>query len=341
MGLSIVGLNVSVGKTPILCDVNLEVESGEFFCVLGNSGCGKSTLLKTIAGFMQEQTGDIVLDGRKLHALPPQKRGTIVVFQDVRLFSNMSVGENVAYALRLQGMGRKERLERAEGYLEMVQLGGFSRRFVHELSGGQAQRVAIARALAAQPAVLLLDEPFSSLDENLRQDMRELVLRIHRETGITTIMVTHDQREALSLSDRLAVIEGGKIMQVGTPQEVYEQPASLAVASFFADGELLFGEVQQGRFVAGGIEMAAQGQPDGPCVSVVRRHAIAVGAGSTAYVVEALEYRGEELAATFVRGGAQLRCSVPLGSALKVGDEVTVEIDSSKVLFFPGQQVGE
>lgn len=355
MSLNITNLNVSAGKTQILHDINLLIEDGEFFSVLGNSGSGKSTLLKTIAGFMQEQTGEIMLNGQALHELPPQKRGTIVVFQDMRLFSNMSVGENVAYPLRLTGMRKAERLAKAEEYLSMVQLGGFSKRFIHELSGGQAQRVAIARALAAKPSVLLLDEPFSSLDENLRGDMRALVMRIHRETKLTTIMVTHDQHEALALSDRLAVIEQGRIAQIGTPVDVYEHPATLGIASYFADGDLVEGTVEAGVFRAGTLRLPAC-VSEGKRTAVIRESALCVSSADGAFVsasqadldrmvdgtcptdntweVETLEYLGQKLLATLTCDGVLIHCTFALGSSVSVGSKLRVKIDPAKVLFF-------
>lgn len=334
MTLRIEGLNVAVGKTHILHDINLEVRTGEFFCILGNSGCGKSTLLKTIAGFMQEQTGEMMLDDVALHTLAPQKRGTVVVFQDIRLFSNMTVGENVAYPMRIRKTRKADRLKAAEGYLELVQLSGFAGRRVDELSGGQAQRVALARALAAEPRLLLLDEPFSSLDENLRDDMRRLVLDIHEKTGLTTVMVTHDQREALAMSDRLAVVSEGRIVQVGTPDEVYERPASLEIARYFADGDMIEGEVKGGVFAAGGIRIQAA-CADGRAVAIIRANAVRLGSEGDLFSVRALEYHGQTFRATLEREGVCIHASYAPDGRPQVGGRVHVSLDPERVLFFP------
>ena len=338
MGLKVTHLNVLAGKTHILHDIDLEVESGEFFCFLGSSGCGKSSLIKTIAGLMQEQTGEIVLDGTPLHERAPQKREAIVVFQDLRLFENMTIGENVAYPLRIKGVGKAERLRRAEGYLEQVQLAGFSKRHTGELSGGQAQRVALARALAAEPRLLLLDEPFSSLDENLREDMRALVMSIHRSTGLTTIMVTHDQHEALAMADRIVVMSEGRIVQVGTPKEIYEHPASYEIACYFADGDVLEGATEGGVFRAGGAEGVEISVADGsaPRIAVVRESALKIDLGGLPSLVSELRYQGQRRRATLVCGEAKLHCTFAEDAAPRLGETIHLRIDPGKVLFFDG-----
>ncbi len=212
--LDINELTVKLNNITILDDLSLAVSDGEFLSLLGPSGCGKSTLLKTIAGIHEVSDGTIKLDGEMINDKPAYRRGAVIVFQDMRLFPNMSVAENVAYPLRIRGMRKAERLAKAEEYLGSVQLGGLGGRKVTQLSGGQQQRVALARALAAEPRLMLLDEPFSSLDEELREDMRRLVKELHDEFGMTTVMVTHDRKEAMAMADRVAIMSDGKIEQI-------------------------------------------------------------------------------------------------------------------------------
>lgn len=233
MKLEVKHLNVEINKSMILRDVSLGVAENEFHVLLGPSGCGKSTLLKTIAGINRAESGSIILDGTVINDVPPHKRGTVIVFQDMRLFPNMSVSENVAYPLRIKRVKKEERRARAAQYLSYVRLEGFDDRRISSLSGGQLQRVSLARALAAEPKILLMDEPFSSLDENLRDDMRRLVTDIRREFGITTIMVTHDRREAVSMADRISLMFEGHIIQTGRPDEVSSQPADERVSKYF------------------------------------------------------------------------------------------------------------
>ena len=248
MSLTINHLTVDIEKTPILQEVSLSVADGELLSPLGPSGCGKSTLLKAAAGFIEIAGGQISAGAKRLDHLPPDKRGIVVVFQDLRLFSNMNVIDNVAFPLKMQGMKRAERHEKARYYLEKVQLSGLERRRISQLSGGQQQRVALARGLAADPNVLLLDEPFSSLDENLREDMRQLLLELHREMKNAIVLVTHDRKEALQLSDRIAVMKEGRILQCDKPQEIYKHPANLQIAQYLGLGNTISGTVSQGFF---------------------------------------------------------------------------------------------
>jgi putative spermidine/putrescine transport system ATP-binding protein len=237
----------------VLKDLSLEVAEEEFLSLLGPSGCGKSTLMKTIAGIVPARSGRILLDGRDITDLPIHRRGTVVVFQDMRLFPHKSVAENVAFPLKMQGIPKAQRLKTAEELLEKVQMDGFGNRKPGELSGGQQQRIALARALAAQPKLLLLDEPFSALDENLREDMRRLVLQLQKEFAMTVILVTHDREEALSMSDRIALLFDGQLSQIGTPRQVYERPETKQVADYFGNCVYIPGRVENGIFTAPGI----------------------------------------------------------------------------------------
>lgn len=230
--LEVKHLCVKLKGNKILDDLHFSVERGEFMSLLGPSGCGKSTLLKTIAGITPIEAGEIYLDGKEISSVPAHKRGAVIVFQDMRLFPHMTVAENVAFPLKMQGKNKKERLADASLFLEKVKLSGYEDRRVSQISGGQQQRVALARALAARPDLILLDEPFSSLDENLREEMQELVLSLHRELKMTTVMVTHDRTEAFKMSDRVAVMFSGRIHQTGTPSQVYSAPADIQVSQY-------------------------------------------------------------------------------------------------------------
>jgi putative spermidine/putrescine transport system ATP-binding protein len=223
--------------------VDLDVKDGEFFSMLGPSGSGKTTTLRMIAGFEQPSAGRILLHGRDVTAIPPFDRDVNTVFQDYALFPHLSVGENVAYGLMVRKVPRDERIARVTDALRMVRLEGYDRRKPSQLSGGQRQRVALARALVNRPRVLLLDEPLGALDLKLREDMQIELKAIQQQVGITFIYVTHDQEEALTMSDRLAVFNAGRIEQLGTPAEVYERPATRFVAGFVGTSNLLTGDV--------------------------------------------------------------------------------------------------
>ncbi len=223
--------------------VSLEIEDNEFFTLLGPSGCGKTTLLRLIAGFEMPTRGEIFLFGDEIEDLPPHKRSINTVFQHYALFPHMTVGENVAFGLRMLGQSETEVAKRVEESLSLAKMESFIKRKPIQLSGGQQQRVALARALAPRPKVLLLDEPLSALDLKLRQAMRLELKTLQRETGITFIFVTHDQEEALTMSDRIAVMSQGKIQQIGDPHEIYEKPVNRFVADFIGDTNFLEAEI--------------------------------------------------------------------------------------------------
>jgi putative spermidine/putrescine transport system ATP-binding protein len=233
------GVRKSFGDVVAVENVDLEIEQGEFFSLLGPSGSGKTTLLRIIAGFERPDAGSVHLRGADVTGKPPYARDVNTVFQDYALFPHMSVGENVEYGLRVRGVSRKERAQRAGSALEMVRLSGFAKRKPSQLSGGQRQRVALARAIVNRPEVLLLDEPLGALDLKLREEMQIELKRIQQEVGITFVYVTHDQEEALTMSDRLAVFNQGRIEQVASPAEVYERPATEFVAGFVGVSNLL------------------------------------------------------------------------------------------------------
>jgi len=231
------------GDVKAVDNVNLEIDDGEFFSMLGPSGSGKTTCLRMIAGFDRPTSGSIFLYGQDVSDLPPYERNVNTVFQDYALFPHMTIEDNIAYGLMIKGVSKKERYKQVDEMLDLVRLPGFGYRKPSQLSGGQRQRVALARALINHPKVLLLDEPLGALDLKLRQQMQVELKSIQERVGITFIFVTHDQEEALTMSDRIAVFSEGKIEQVGTPADVYERPASPFVAGFVGTSNLIDGEV--------------------------------------------------------------------------------------------------
>jgi len=233
------------GAVTALSDVSLGIEDGELVTLLGPSGCGKTTLLRIIAGFIRPSSGRVIVGGRDVTRVPPHKRAVNLVFQRPTLFPHLSVFENVAFGLRIARVAKQETKARVEEALELVRLQGFGQRRSYELSGGQMQRVALARALVNRPRVLLLDEPLAALDLRIRLEMEVELRRVHRDTGATFVYVTHDQREALALSDRIVVLNDGDIEQVGTADEIYRAPASVFTARFVGDANVIPVEVVQ------------------------------------------------------------------------------------------------
>ncbi|MBN2583185.1 MAG: ABC transporter ATP-binding protein [Planctomycetes bacterium] len=242
--IRIVNVVKTFGRVRAVDNVSLETEPGELYFLLGPSGCGKTTLLRAVAGLADIDSGDIYLGDRRITDVPPHRRNTAMVFQNYALWPHMTVLENVAFGLEIRGLGRSERRRRAGQALETVQMGHLGDRKPNQLSGGQQQRVALARALAIEPDCLLLDEPLSNLDAKLRLEMRSEIRRVHRETGLTILYVTHDQKEALSLADRVALMRDGRVEQVGPPRELYHQPASRFAAEFLGETNVLPGRVR-------------------------------------------------------------------------------------------------
>lgn len=228
---------------PAVQEVDLDVKQGEFFSILGPSGCGKTTMLRLIAGFETADAGKVVIQGQSMTNVPPYRRPVNTVFQSYALFNHLNVWDNIAFGLQLKKLPRSQIQSRVQEALELVKMEGLRSRFPSQLSGGQQQRVALARALVNRPAVLLLDEPLGALDLKLRKEMQVELANLHLEVGLTFIMVTHDQEEALCLSDRIAVMNQGKIEQVGSPSQIYEQPRTAFVADFIGDSNLFEGEI--------------------------------------------------------------------------------------------------
>ncbi|WP_256687641.1 ABC transporter ATP-binding protein [Halococcus qingdaonensis] len=289
-GVALDDITVDFGGVTALEDVSLSVDEGEFFTLVGPSGCGKTTTLRAIAGFEEPSAGEVHIDGRRVTDLAPERRDVGVVFQHYALFPHMTVRENVAYGLRFRDPpGDVTDDERVDELLSLVDMAGMGEREPEQLSGGQQQRIALARALAPGPDVLLLDEPLSALDARLRERLRVTIREIQQELGITTIYVTHDQSEALAISDRVAVVSGGRIEQVAPPETVYREPRSRFVAEFVGENNLLDGEVTESAPPRAIVDGTAIGLPESAAVDVgnsvtlcVRPEVLSLGEHETA-----------------------------------------------------------
>ena len=330
--------------------VSLEVAAGEFFSLLGPSGCGKTTTLRMIGGFELPTGGTILLRGRDVTADPPDKRPVNMVFQNYALFPHLDVGDNVAFGLKRKGVAKDETARRVGEALELVHLTGYERRKPNQLSGGQQQRVALARALVNRPNVLLLDEPLGALDLKLRRQLQVELKRIQAEVGITFVYVTHDQEEALTMSDRIAVMHAGKVEQLGTPEELYERPATRFVADFIGSTNLLRGRIEADgrvRLESGEVaHVAHDGMPDGSEVEIsVRPEAISIVPASAEDAIKATVEQAAYLGTTIsyqlrTAGGLALTVLSPkTGVRLPVGSDVAVTWSPSEALILGGGPV--
>jgi putative spermidine/putrescine transport system ATP-binding protein len=277
--LSLNGLSKHYGDFFAVREVSLTIADGEFLVLLGPSGCGKTTTLRMVAGFIEPSAGHVRLAGQDVTLLPPWKRNAGMVFQSYALFPHMTVAQNVAFGLEMRKLSRADIDRRVEETLALVRLGGYGGRLPRQLSGGQQQRVALARALAIRPDVLLLDEPLSNLDAKLRQEVRVEIRELQRQLGLTTVMVTHDQEEALTMADRLVVMNEGSVRQVGTQRDLYERPADRFVAGFVGRTTFLAGTVEaSGRFRSdGGLTLACGGGSPGRAVLSLRPERVEIG----------------------------------------------------------------
>jgi putative spermidine/putrescine transport system ATP-binding protein len=278
------GLSKRYGETWAVRDVSLAIEEGEFLVLLGPSGCGKTTTLRMVAGFVEASAGEITLGARSITRVPPYRRNTGLVFQGYALFPHMTVAQNIAFGLEMRRVARPEIDRRVGEALSLVRLAGLESRFPRQLSGGQQQRVALARALVIEPEVLLLDEPLSNLDAKLRQEVRVEIRQLQQKLGLTTIMVTHDQDEAMAMADRLVVMAQGRIQQVGAQRDLYERPANRFVAEFIGRSTVLEGQlVGADRFrTPGGLEVRCRAngaRPGQPATLAVRPERIRLGHG--------------------------------------------------------------
>jgi putative spermidine/putrescine transport system ATP-binding protein len=333
-GLELASLTQGYGGQPVVRDLSLRVGRGEMFCLLGPSGCGKTTVLKIIAGLLETQAGEVFLEARNITRLPPQKRHVALVFQNYALFPHMNVFENVAYGLRRRGMSGESLKQPVGAMLAFLHLGDYSRRAVHELSGGEQQRVALARALVTHPRALLLDEPLSNLDARLRSEIRREIRRIQRELGLTTVYVTHDQEEVMSLADRIGVINNGQIEQIGPPREIYENPATGFVADFIGHSNFFEGEIDNGSLFALGrlFPMPDVNFPHGAKVTgSVRQERVRLAASEETLLP------GRVKEAIFF--GATVRYQLALEGGVKE-PELVAEVPVSQATFRPGESVG-
>jgi putative spermidine/putrescine transport system ATP-binding protein len=288
-------------------NINLDIKGGEIIALLGPSGCGKTTLLRIIAGFIAQTQGRIIIGDDIVDALPPNRRAVGIVFQNYALFPHLSISENVGYGLAARGVDKASRQREAQRLLELVQLPAMAERLPRQLSGGQQQRVALARALAIKPSILLLDEPFAALDKNLRLDMQIEVKRLQRVSGITTLIVTHDQEEALSMADRVAVLSHGKLEQFGTPSDVYDRPQTLFVNTFVGASNRMPGVVVSADRTAAKVRLDAGAE-------IIARPATALTEGGRVTVCirpEHLQFVGDETGFAGVVG-----MSLPLGATV-------------------------
>lgn len=309
------------GSAYALDHVDLDIRSGEFLTLLGPSGSGKTTLLTVLAGFTRPDSGSLKFGDTEVICTPPQKRDVGMVFQNYALFPHMTVAGNVGFPLRLRGIKREETARRVEHALEMVRLGGYGERGVHQLSGGQCQRVALARAMVFEPRIMLMDEPLSALDKQLREHMQIELRQLHDKLGMTTVYVTHDQREALTMSDRVAVINGGRIVQLDTPRALYERPANRFVAEFIGESSFIPVAVREGAVVLNGAVLATPAHPghDGPRLLMLRPERLKILAGGMAGGMVGMNILNARVQATVYQGDSSL-----VHAALTDGSVVSV-----------------
>ncbi|MCA3593584.1 MAG: ABC transporter ATP-binding protein [Methylobacterium sp.] len=297
-------LTKSYGTLRVLDAVDLDVQRGEFLTLLGPSGSGKTTLLMMLAGFVRPDCGSITFGEREVIRLPPHKRDVGMVFQNYALFPHLDVTANIAFPLRLRGIGKAETKQRVEQALELVKLDGYGARRIDQLSGGQRQRIALARAIVFEPRILLMDEPLSALDKQLREHMQIELRQLHERLGMTTVYVTHDQREALTMSDRIAVIDLGRIRQIDTPKAIYERPANRFVAEFIGESTFVTVNVDSRGCSFNGIPLTLASQParKGPHHLMIRperltilEHAATEGVNLLPATVTAAIYQGDSV----------------------------------------------
>ncbi|MER8614779.1 ABC transporter ATP-binding protein [Mesorhizobium sp. M1216] len=330
------------GDAIAVADVSLGVERGELICLLGPSGCGKTTTLRMVAGFVEPTSGAVQINGQDMTGQPPYRRDTGMVFQSYALFPHMTVAENIAFGLENLNWTRADRDQRVSEMLKLVELPHLAARLPSQLSGGQQQRVALARALAMRPAVLLLDEPFSNLDAQLRVRMREELREVIRSVDVTTLFVTHDQEEALTMSDRIVVMNRGRIEQIGTPGDIYERPESAFVAQFIGWCSMLEGVVdQEGAFISkSGLRLPGKWKA-GPGSAVIRPEHILLSADGAAglsregRVVESHYYGGATRIILDVNGEQlMMQERFPFGRHPKPGEKlnVTLKMDEIRVI---------
>ncbi|HEV8543222.1 MAG TPA: ABC transporter ATP-binding protein [Verrucomicrobiae bacterium] len=331
MSIEIKNISKSFGNVVAVNSVNFSIQHGELMALLGPSGGGKTTVLRMIAGLEMPTSGDILIRGQRVNDVSVQERNIGFVFQNYALFKNMSVYKNIAFGLKIKKWKRKDQKARVAELLELLELKGLERRYPHQLSGGQRQRVAIARALAPKPAVLLLDEPFGAVDAKIRQELREWLVRLHHDLNVTTVFVTHDQEEAMEVSNRIVIIARGRIEQIGTPREVYEQPANEFVARFIGVMNILELEVRNGIGQVGEMRFQLPNVVDGQVRIGFRPYAVQISSDLSQYAYRAILRR------TFFLG-VMLRVELELPSGLVIRARITKE-DYGRLGLQDGRQV--
>jgi putative spermidine/putrescine transport system ATP-binding protein len=353
--LRLTGVGRRFGTADALADLDLTIQRGEFIALLGPSGCGKSTALNCLAGLLPLTAGSIWQDDQRIDTLPPEKRGFGMVFQNYALFPHLTVRDNIAFGLRMRRLPKDEVRRRTEAAIEMVRLGEHASKLPGQLSGGQQQRVAIARATVLEPSLVLMDEPLSNLDAKLRLEMRTEIRRLHQSLGLTTVYVTHDQEEALSMADRLVVMRLGRVQQIGTPEEVHTKPATWHVADFMgyrnllplsvsrADGDAIV--VPLGGTTVEGVGQYPASKDDGAkvlsvgdqVVAAVRPEDVRLGNDDVTGLrgrVEVVEYQGRELAAEVTLPDG-VRLHTRTDRKVRPGEHVSITITPGRLLVYP------
>lgn len=328
------------GSQAAVHGLDLTLASGSLTALLGPSGCGKTTTMKLIAGLIAPDAGDVMLDGTRITALPPERRGVAMVFQNPLLFPHLTVAQNIGFGLRMRHLPATEIAARTQDMLARVRLEGLGDRRPSALSGGQQQRAALARALVLQPKVLLLDEPLSNLDPGLRDEMRALIRMLQQETGITTVVVTHDQAEAVALADRIALMLDGRLVQHGPPQDFYRRPASQEVARFFGGTNFLPGRSESGQFhTALGALTLPPGAPEGAHVLTIRPEALRLrpGPNPVSARIASVTFLGTQTRVSLTSHGLTLQALTTPGDAasLTTGAEVTVSLPPESLWLLP------
>jgi spermidine/putrescine transport system ATP-binding protein len=324
--IELIDVTKRYGDALALDNISLRIESGEFFCLLGPSGCGKTTTLNLIGGFIPLTSGELRIEGRRVNDLPPHRRNVNTVFQNYALFPHMSVAENVAFGLRMEGLTGRDVAARVGEYLDLVGLADYHDRYPPQLSGGQAQRVALARALAKRPAVLLLDEPLGALDLKLRKQMQVELSRIHRQVGTTFVFVTHDQEEALSMATRIAVMSGGRVRQIGSPREIYLHPVDRFVADFIGESNFLDGVITNGggapafQLPNGTIlpTRSPRSSPTGPVKLMVRPESVSIGTAPPDHGPNAAVVKGRTSNVAFMGSHTRITVQTDAGTLVAI-----------------------
>jgi iron(III) transport system ATP-binding protein len=333
-------ISKSFNGQKVLNNVSFFVLKGEFLSLLGPSGSGKSTILKIIAGIHGSDNGDILLNGKSIKETPIDKRDTVIVFQEPLLFPHLNLEENIGFGLKMAGAPKKVRAEKIQTIIELLKLNGSEKKYPEELSGGQKQRASIGRAIAVNPSVLLLDEPFSSLDITLRYEMRELIRALHRTLGITTILVTHDKDEAFMLSDRIALLLNGTIEQCDTPQRIYECPSSIEAANFLGEKNYIKGNLEAGVFNCCLGSFKVKDAYNGEVTAMLQMEHILITEEKRPDSIEGIiyssRYAGDRRYYSITSKGIELKCTASGASFFPLNSSVNIILDFSKAVFYAG-----